>query len=299
MKKIITIIALSFLAVGTQAQEEALKLWKYKAVGALSGTHASFKNWNAGGQNTISWIALFDVEANYAKNKLSWNNGIHLGYGQNRILRTDWAKTDDVINLYSKIGHKLTKKWNLALLVDFKSQFDMGFDADGIFTSKFMAPGYLTVALGAEYKPNDKLQVLISPLAAKLTFVNDFTLANAGAFGIDSDNDLNAAGNFGLRKEVGAFVKFLYSDKVMENVTFKGKLELFTNYINNFGRIDVNLETLFSFKINKWLSASWALNLLYDDDIDIKVINSDNTISIKPTAQIKNVLSMGVTYNFL
>lgn len=254
---------------------------------------------NAGGQNTISWIALFDAEANYQKNKLSWNNGMHLGYGQNRIVRADWAKTDDIINLYSKVGYKMTKSWNAALLVDFKSQFDLGHDADGVFTSKFMAPGYFTVALGAEYKPNDKLQVLVSPLAAKFTIVNDFTLANAGAFGIDITKDLNAAKDFGFRKEMGAFVKFLYSDKVMENVTFKGRLELFSNYLNNFGRIDVNLETLFSFKINKWLSASWGLNLLYDDDIDIKVINTDNSISVKPTAQIKNVLSLGVTYNFL
>jgi len=299
MKRIITLLSFSFLALGVQAQKEASKVWKYKAVGALSGTHASFKNWNAGGQNTISWIALFDAEANYTKKKLSWGNGMHLGYGQNRILRTDWAKTDDVINLYSKVGYKIAKKWNAAVLVDFKSQFDLGRDADGVFSSKFMAPGYLTIALGAEYKPNDKLQVLISPLAAKFTFVNDFTLAQAGAFGIDTETDLNAAGNFGFRKEMGAFVKFLYTDEVMENVTFKGKLELFSNYLNNFGRIDVNLETLFSFKINKWLSASWSLNLLYDDDIDIKVINSDNTISIKPTTQIKNVLSMGVTYNFL
>lgn len=299
MKKIVTVLAISFLALGSQAQEEAPKLWKYKAVGALSGTHASFKNWNAGGQNTISWIALLDAEANYAKKKISWNNGMHLGYGQNRILRTDWAKTDDIINLYSKVGYKISDQWNAALLVDFKSQFDLGYDADLIFTSKFMAPGYLTIALGAEYKPNDKLQALFSPLAAKFTFVNDFTLANAGAFGINTDTDLNAAGNFGLRKEMGAFVKFLYTDEVMENVTFKGKLELFSNYTQNFGRIDVNLETLFSFKINKWLSASWALNLLYDDDIDIKVINSDGTTTLKPTTQIKNVLSMGVTYNFL
>ena len=299
MKRLIILLAINFLAFGMQAQEKTPKLWKYKAVTALSGTHASFKNWNAGGQNTMSWIALFDAEANYKKNKLSWDNGIHLGYGQNRVVRNPWSKTDDVINIYSKIGYKMTKKLNGALLVDFKSQFDLGYDADGVFSSKFMAPGYLTAALGIEYKPNDKFQVLVSPLASKFTFVNDFTLANAGMFGINTETDLNTAGNFGFRKEMGAFVKFLYSNKVMENVMFKGKLELFSNYLNNFGRIDVNLETLFSFKINKWLSASWALNLLYDDDIDIKVINSDNTISIKPTTQIKNVLSMGITYNFL
>ena len=217
-----------------------------------------------------------------------------LGYGQNRIVRNPWAKTDDVISLFSKAGYALSDKWNAALLLDFKSQFDLGYNADGVFTSKFMAPGYLTIALGAEYKPNDKFQMLISPVAGKLTFVNDFTLFNAGAYGIDPLVNLNR-----VRPEFGAFVKFLYTDKVMENVTFKGKLELFSNYLNNPGNIDVNLETLFNFKINKWLSASWSMNLLYDDDIDISVYDENNAlIGFGPRAQIKNVLSMGVSYTF-
>jgi len=301
MKKIAILGAALLLAVNTQAQDAKteVKNWKYKAVGALSGTHASFKNWNAGGQNTISWIALFDAQANYKKNKFSLDNGLSLAYGQNRILRTPWAKTDDVISLFSKAGYKISDKWNAALLLDFKSQFDLGKDADGIFSSKFMAPGYLTIALGAEYKPNDKFQMLISPLAGKLTFVNDFTLVNAGAFGVDPLTDLYGNNGYALRKEFGAFVKFLYTDKVMENVTFKGKLELFSNYLHNPGNIDVNLETMFNFKINKWLSASWAFNMIYDDDINIKVYDQDaNVIGFGPRAQIKNVLSMGISYTF-
>ena len=292
MKKLITMLALSALTVASAQDDVATPSnWSYKANGSLGGTHASFKNWNAGGQNTISWIALFDAQANYKKKKFSWDNGLSLGYGQNRIVRNPWAKTDDVISMFSKAGYALTNKWNAALLLDFRSQFDLGYNADGAFTSKFMAPGYLTIALGAEYKPNDKFQMLVSPLAGKLTFVNDFTLSLSGAYGVVPGET--------LRTEMGAFVKFLYTDQVMENVTFKGKLELFSNYFNNPGNIDVNLETLFSFKINKWLAASWSMNLLYDDDIDISVYDQNNSlVGFGPRAQIKNVLSMGVAYTF-
>ena len=76
---------------------------------------------------------------------------------------------------------------------------------------------------------------------------------------------------------------------------FWGGLFLFNNPTN----IDINLETLFNFKINKWLSASWSLNVLYDDDIDISVYDENNTlIGFGPRAQIKNVLSMGLSYTF-
>ncbi len=265
--------------------------WTYKAVGAITGTHASFKNWNAGGQNTLSWIALLDAQANYKKDKFSWENGLNLAYGQNRVVKSPWTKTDDIISMYTKGGYQFSKVWSAALLVDFKSQFDLGYGADGTFASKFMAPGYLTIALGVEHNPFDNFQMLISPFAGKLTFVNDFTLSNAGSYGVTPGEN--------LRREFGAFVKILYSEKLMENVTFKGKLELFSNYLNNPQNIDVNLETLFNFKINKWLSASWSLNMMYDDDIDIKVLDGDdNLIGFGPRAQFKNVLSLGVSYIF-
>ncbi len=288
-------VTLVSLGVVGQDSKPAPTNWKFKAVGGLSGTHASFKNWNAGGQNTLSWIALFDAQANWKKDKLRWENGMNLAYGQNRIVRQDWAKTDDVIALYSKVGYNVYKPLDIAFLADFKSQFDVSRSTDGLnnILSKFMAPGYLTLALGADYHPNDHFQVLFSPFTGKTTFVNDFTLSQAGAFGVDPGEN--------IRHEFGAFVKLLYNDEIMKNVTFKGKLELFSNYFNNPENIDINAEALFDFKINKWLSASWSSTVIYDDDIKIQRVNDDGTDLGTPVAlaQIKNILSIGVRYTFI
>ncbi len=295
MKRIYGILAISLMTFSSFGQADTTAKpsnWKFKAVGALTGTHANFKNWNAGGQNTLSWIALFDANANYKKGNISWDNNMNLAYGKNRILTNPWAKTDDIIALNSKVGYSFTKAWSAAFLADFKTQFDLGYDADGIFRSKFMAPGYLVLALGVDYKPNDKFSMLIAPVTGKLTFVNDFTLSNNGAYGVDP-------GRF-LREEFGGYLKFSYTDELMENVSFTGKLELFSNYLNNPQNVDVNLQTLFNFKINKWLQASWSLNLIYDDDIDITVKDeAGNIIGSGPRAQIKNVLSLGLSYTFL
>jgi hypothetical protein len=300
MKKILGILALSFLTLTTTAQEDKkTSNWKFKAIGTLTGTQANFKNWNAGGQNTLSWIALLNGNANWKKDKWSWMNGMNLAYGKNRIKSAPWTKTDDIIALNSKLGHTVSKVWSEALLIDFKSQFDLGYDADNIFRSKFMAPGYLIVALGMDYKPNDKLSALIAPFTGKMTFVNDYTLVNNGAYGV-TPNDIYNSKGFALRKEFGGYIKLSYTDEIMKNVTFKGQLELFSNYLHNPQNIDVNLQTLFNFKINKWLQASWSLNMIYDDDIDISVKDNDgNVVGFGPRAQIKNVLSIGMSYTFI
>lgn len=292
MKKIITSLLVGLMVFTSTGQDTIPSNWKFKAVGAISGTSASFKNWNAGGQNTISWIAMFDAQASFKKNKLRWENGMHLAYGQNRVLVSPWAKTDDIFSVYSKVGYEITKSVDIALLNDFKSQFDLSKDADNNLLSKFMAPAYLINALGVEYKPNDQFQVFASPFTGKTTFVNDFTLSEAGAFGVDPGKT--------IRPEFGAFVKFLYNDEIMKNVTFKGKLELFSNYLDSPQNIDVNLEALFNFKINKWLSASWSFNMIYDDDIDISILDNDGIeVGKGPRAQMKNVLGIGLSYSFI
>ena len=252
MKKILLTLTLMGMALTSFSQDQTSAAeksnWTFNAVGGLNGTHASFKNWNAGGQNTLSWIALFDSKAVWAKDKYRWENGLNLAYGQNRVLRTDWAKTDDVIALYSKFGYQITKPLDFSLLVDFKSQFDVSRSIDGNkdILSKFMAPGYLTLGIGLDYHPNKKFQTLFMPLTGKITYVYDYTLSQAGAFGVTPGEN--------IRRELGAFAKILYTDEVMKNVTFKGRLELFSAYDANFiTYTDVAAEVLFDFKINKWV----------------------------------------------
>ncbi|MFK8036887.1 MAG: DUF3078 domain-containing protein [Crocinitomicaceae bacterium] len=305
MKKILltmVISAASVAGITQDAPDTEETNWKFKAVGGLNGTHASFKDWNAGGQNTLSWIALFDAQANWKKDKWRWDNGLNLAYGQNRILRNPWAKTDDVISLFSKLGYNIYKPLDAALLVDYRSQFDVSRSVDGLnnILSKFMAPGYLTVALGFDYHPNDKFQVLFSPATAKMTFVQDFTLSQAGAFGVTPGRV--------FRNEIGAFVKMLYTDEIMKNVTFKGRLELFSSYNKEadgkayfITHTDVNAEALFDFKINKWLSASWSSTVIYDNDIKIQRTDDLGANLGGPVAlaQIKNILSLGIRYTFV
>ena len=100
------------------------------------------------------------------------------------------------------MGLEAGNGWYYSGLLSFKSQFASGYDYDvepKKMISKFMAPGYLTAALGMDYK-TDGFSVLMAPVSGKFTFVNDQTLSDDGAFGVDPGKkaraELGASYNF-------------------------------------------------------------------------------------------------------
>ena len=74
--------------------------WKKGGLVTLNFSQASFSNWAAGGQNSISLNGLFSGFINYKTTTSSWENMVDVGYG---ILRQgkqgDIIKTDDKIDL--------------------------------------------------------------------------------------------------------------------------------------------------------------------------------------------------------
>lgn len=301
MKKVLLCALLSLGVTATNAQEEASN-WKLKATYGLNGTLSSFVNWNAGGQNNFSVLGYIDASAKYQKNKIKWDTdlGMALGglvyYGKDAPAGVQ--KTEDRINLNSNLGYAIADKWYVSFLAGFRTQFLEGFNFPDVTnrTSKFMAPGYLTLSIGIDYTPNDHFSAYLSPLASKMTFVRDQVLADAGAFGVEAATFNNAgeiltAGKQ-FRGEFGALMRLKYQKEIFKNINMQTSLQLFTNYIDRPQNIDVNWETIFNFKVNSWFSASLNLNLLYDHDVTI----TDAQGNRGPRTQFKSVLGLGVSY---
>ncbi|MGB0915044.1 MAG: DUF3078 domain-containing protein [Crocinitomicaceae bacterium] len=298
------IAILAFTTIGSSlAQEDTLpKNWKLKATYGVNGTQSSFVNWNAGGRNNISLLGYIESSANYAKGNYKWDNDLGLALGGLQYIgkgnSSPLQKTDDKIDFTSNFGVKIKEHWYIGVLGNFKTQFMDGFSYpnDSIRTSTFMAPGYSTFAIGIDYKPTDNFSIFLSPIAAKMTFVNDQVLADAGSFGVEGAtyNDLGEVLTAGkrFRGEFGAYFKMMYNKTLMENIDMKSKLELFSNYLNNPENIDVAAEVIFGFQINPWFKASLNLNLLYDHDIIIRDVNGNSG----PRTQFKSVLGLGVQY---
>lgn len=269
--------------------------WKKGGVINISTTQTSLTNWAAGGQSSMSISGLLSLFANNKMDKSLWENSLDLGYGTlKQGKNTDWWKTDDKIDFTSKFGLEANEKLYYAFLLNFKTQMTNGYnypnDSDKI--SGFMAPGYLLMALGLDYKPNDNFAVFFAPLTLKLTMVTDDDLADAGAFGVDPGDH--------LKSEFGGYLRLFLKKDVMENITIQTKLDLFSNYLHNPQNIDVSWETLLSMKVNKFISATLSTHLLYDDDIDIAVDTNDDDEPDEygPRVQFKEVLAIGFSLKF-
>ena len=278
------------------------KYWKLKAIYGLNGTQSSFVNWNAGGRNNISILGTISASANYTINNVKWSNDLSIALGGLQYLEKNMPeslqKTDDRIDITSNFGMKIKKHVFVSFIGGFKTQMLDGFSFpnDSIRISTFMAPGYVNTALGIDYIKSDNFSVFTSPFAAKMTFVNDQILADAGSFGVEKavvdglGNVITAGKRF--RGEFGAYVKLKFNKTVAKNIDLKSKIELFSNYMQNPQNIDVNAEALFTFKVNSWFSASLQWSLIYDDDIAIR----DSYGNIGPRTQFKSVLGLGVSY---
>lgn len=306
MRRIILFAVSSCLLSFAFGQESDTTYWNKGGMASVTFTQVSLNNWAAGGDNSISLGGYFNLFADYQKDKITWKNSLEMGYGLIRQGEEgDFEKTDDVINAVTQFGYKLKgKKLFWSSLIDFRTQFDEGTDEEGTVISRSFAPAYVLIATGLEWKPSKAFAMTYSPLGGKFTFVTDQDLANNGAFGVDPaivDETTGAILQEGKnsRAELGSFLKITFIKEVVENVNYETRLELFGNYVEEAGNIDVNWQNVLSMKVNNFLTVNWQTQLIYDDDIKIEEFNSSGeVIGSSPKTQFKSVFGVGITYKF-
>ncbi|MBL7969752.1 MAG: DUF3078 domain-containing protein [Prolixibacteraceae bacterium] len=284
--------------VAAQEKTEEVKNWKKAGDFSVSFSQVSFSNWAAGGKNSVSGVALFNYSANYAKGRMSWDNSLNMGYGLLKEQSRDLIKSEDKLELSSKVGYKMTEsgKWFFTGLTNFRTQFADGFNYTNkdnpVRISSLLAPAYLTFAAGFDYKPTDKFSLFISPLGSKFTFVADDDLSAVGAFGVDPGKK--------FRAEMGGTLKSELKFAVAKNVDAVTNLNLFSNYLKNPQNIDVNWDFRLNMKVNKFLSANFITNLIYDDDILVPIDqNDDGVVDGKGRrVQLKQLFGAGLSFKF-
>lgn len=302
MKRITTIIIAVAIANSTMAQTTAPvdTSWKKGGMGSINFNQVALSNWAAGGENSMSGAAFLSLFANYAKDRLSWDNQLDLAYGLLKSGDAKVRKNEDKIDLNSKVGYKVSanSKFYYTFLFNFKSQFANGYDYknDTLLKypiSKFLAPGYLLYSIGIDYKPDDAFSLYLSPLTGRTIIVNDDMLSQAGAFGVDP-------GKKSLT-QLGAYLRAMYKKDVFTNVNFQTKLELFSNYLDNPQNIAVNHEILIAMKVNKFITANIGTQMIYDDIIPVTVIKETSGVKeakTGPRLQFKEVFGIGLSYKF-
>tara|TARA_B110000967_G_scaffold122752_1_gene125260 strand:+ start:267 stop:1217 length:951 start_codon:yes stop_codon:yes gene_type:complete len=279
-----------------KSDEKAEEGWNKGGVFGVNFGQVHLENWQGGGQSNISVNSLFSSFRNYKKGKIAWDNSLDVAYGIVSLDGADFVKSDDRIELNSKYGRqfKNNKKLYYSGLVNLRTQFAPGFNSeDGTLLSRIMSPGYLTGAIGIDYKPNANLSVFIAPVSYRGTFVMDDKLNAIGAYGVDT--------NSSLRNETGGlFMAKFQKENIfkLKNVDLKTQATFFSNYFDSPQNIDVLWDVLISMKVNKYISASISTSFVYDHDILLPLVDDAGVEFTGRRVQFKEVLNIGFNYKF-
>ena len=298
MKKLLSILVATVIAGTLSAQEPADTLWKYNGVVSLNFSQLALSNWAAGGENSVSGNGRITLGANYLSrdSNISWDNELILGYGLLQQGDDAVRKSDDKIDFSSKFGYKAAGNWKYSGLFSFRSQFTEGYanpgDENRTKISNFLAPGYLNLSFGMDYKPSKTFAILLAPVTGKMTLVMDDELSDAGAFGVTPGET--------VRSEFGGYVKIAWTTDLMKNIKLNTKVDLFSNYLENPQYVDVNFDLLLSLKVNEYISASFITQLIYDYDIKFDIVDetTGDVIGTEDRVQLKELFGVGLTYSF-
>ncbi len=191
-----------------QAQIDALPGWKLGAFGTIGGSISSFNNWYAQGiPNNSSGNIGFTVNAfaNLQQEKFFWRNSLNTNLAWVKLDDEDdpddedgFREATDVFNITSLYGRKLSEKFAISALGEYRTTI----------LSNFNDPGYLDLGIGATWTPIANLVVVIHPLNYNFVFADDDTIFNSSA---------------------GAKIVADYTRKIGA-VAFKSNLSMFQSY---------------------------------------------------------------------
>ncbi len=274
----------------TAKADSTNKKWATGAIYNISIGQGSLSNWAAGGDDfTFSVATALNIFACYEREKTSWDNAMNINFGYIKTSTLGGRKNDDRIDIVSKYGYALNKKLNLTTLVNFRTQLLNGYTYSengktGFvkkFSSAFLSPAYALMSQGLDYKPGKGLSIFLSPITSRWIILADDSLAAKGDYGvIPGKNSTN---------QVGAFATINYSTSFNKFISYKGRLDLFSNYKNNPLNTDMYMTNTISAKVGKVICLSWNLDMIYDDDV--KLFGDNGT---SPALQLKSIFGVGL-----
>ena len=266
------------------------KNWKKGGSYGINISQGSLSNWAAGGDDfSLSVNSVLNLFAFYKKDKHSWDNTFDFNLGYVKTTSLGSRKNDDRIDFLSKYGYALNSKLNVAGLFNFRSQLFKGYTYDKnavkTLSSAFLSPAYILVSPGFDYKPNAYLSIFVSPITARWTIVKDDTLSARGLYGVDPGKHSNT--------EIGAFASINFQKEFNKIITYKSRLDLFSNYIRKPQNVDLYFTNVLNVKLSKILSLTWSVDMIYDDDVRLFGKNNNGA-----ALQLKSLVGMGLLAKF-
>lgn len=283
----------------------------------INFTQLALKNWVAGGYNAVALAGNVDANANYAKDKMKWNNRLQLDYGfmyskDKPILQ----KTKDRMYFESKWGYAtpvrhLDYSANFSFLNQFHKNYDYktptddqfaaypdnptaAWEAARVLKSDFFAPAYITLGVGVDWTPWDWLAVNFAPITGGVVAVSVPELRKTYGMSLKSEGlDDTVGSNFrSARFQFGAQLKIDAKWIINENFSYTTQLVVFTDYLDHpFTKNRINWDNKVYWKLAKYFALTLSTNMIYDPNVTIPDLGHDGV-------QWKEFLEFGFTYAF-
>ena len=141
-----------------------------------------------------------------------------------------------------------------------------------------MAPGYLTLGPGFDIRTKtNSWSLFVSPVAPRMiVFTNQpYSFNYQGGIKPDGTQEIPLSWHYNVdpsrkvRFELGALISGKYHREIAKNVTYRTKVDLFSNYVDDPQNIDVFWSNMFNLKVNNWLIVNYSFDLIYDDDVKL------------------------------
>ncbi|WP_339711229.1 DUF3078 domain-containing protein [uncultured Kriegella sp.] len=234
-----------------QGKIDAFPGWKKGAFGTIGANISGFNNWYSQGtpNNSAGNIGVTgNVFANLNRDKFFWRNSGNINLQWVKLDDKDdpadddsFNGTTDVFNITSLYGYKLSKKFAISALGEYRTSI----------INNFNDPGYLDLGLGATWTPITDMVVVIHPLNYNFVFTSEDNIYESSA---------------------GAKIVVDYTKK-LGKVNFKTNFSTFQSYkssdysnwtwINSFGYTlwkGIGLGFEFGLRNNKQEALDYALN---------------------------------------
>lgn len=244
-------------------------------------------NWYQGGNSYLAGLFNFawNVELNTVfYPKLLFQSSVEYKLAVNSNPKGSLHKyntSQDLFQYNLKTGLKAFNHWFYSLNLLFNTQFFNAYPEDSMKReSTLLSPGTLNIGLGMTYTLEKKrlnLTATISPLAYNLKTC------------IASDIDHEQFGIKQYRKsvsEIGSSAEINLTWKFTDNISWKSKLFLFSDYSYFLG----DWENTFNFQLNRFLSTQIYLHPRFDSSAEKR--------KSWGYWMIREVLSFGISYTF-
>ncbi|MEI8134587.1 MAG: DUF3078 domain-containing protein [bacterium] len=256
--------------------QQADTTWKHSLIAGLNLSQVSYSNWAQGGEDALAYSILIAGKSINDLPNTNWTTQYNFAYGQTKLGDKSSRKTDDKIEISSVFTYKLGVYVNPYASVTFLSQFTTGYkytDTSRTGISDFLDPAYSTQTIGLGYEPMKQFKTRLG-IGIRETFTKLYTQYSDDP----STTEVETTHIEGGFESITDF-----SAQLDENILYTTKLQLFAP-LKTMGRIVVHFDNILTAKISKYLSTNLTVNVINDQ-------------VVTPRTQIKEGLSLGITYS--